>query len=282
MSNDQSSPTLTDCTFAGNSATDYGGGMYNYISAPTLTNCTFTGNSASIGGGMDNYSSSPTLTECTFAGNSAGGAGGGMHNFDSISPVLTNCTFAGNSARYGGGIYNDSSSPTLANCTFYDNEAVGGGGMRNRNASSLTLTNCTFYGNLALAGGGINNELSSLELTNCILWGNSPDQILDDGSGPAPSVTYSDIQNYYSGWGNIDADPLFVDPDNGDFHLGPDSPCIDAGNNAAPDLPPYDFEGRSPHNRWRRRWRTHGGHGRGRGIAPRLPAAGPQGALERD
>ena len=36
------------------------------------------------------------------------------------------------------------------------------------------------------------------------------------------------------GWndvGNIDADPLFIDPDNGDYRLSPGSPCIDAGNN---------------------------------------------------
>ena len=29
--------------------------------------------------------------------------------------------------------------------------------------------------------------------------------------------------------GNINADPLFIDPENGDFRLNPESPCIDAG-----------------------------------------------------
>ena len=53
------------------------------------------------------------------------------------------------------------------------------------------------------------------------------------------TVTYSDVMGGWSGTGNIDADPLFVDPLNGDFHLGhfatgqaSDSPCIDAGDPA--------------------------------------------------
>jgi hypothetical protein len=58
-----------------------------------------------------------------------------------------------------------------------------------------------------------------------------------------PVVTYSDVQGGYAGEGNLDADPLFVDASNGDVHLRPGSPCIDAGNNAAPGLPAHDFEG---------------------------------------
>ena len=45
--------------------------MCNDSSSPTVTNCTFSGNSASRGGGMYNGSSSPRLTNCTFSGNSA-------------------------------------------------------------------------------------------------------------------------------------------------------------------------------------------------------------------
>ena len=52
MYNVNSSPALTNCTFAGNSAL-YGGGMYNSAgSSPALSNCTFAGNSAYYGGGM--------------------------------------------------------------------------------------------------------------------------------------------------------------------------------------------------------------------------------------
>ena len=50
---DRSNPTLTNCTFTNNSASDFGGGMCNDDRCqPTLDNCTFTSNSAAYGGGM--------------------------------------------------------------------------------------------------------------------------------------------------------------------------------------------------------------------------------------
>ena len=48
--------------------------------------------------------------------------------------------------------------------------------------------------------------------------------------GSTPVVTYSDVQGGWTGTSNIDADPMFADADG---RLSPDSPCIDAGNDAA-------------------------------------------------
>ena len=55
-----------------------GGGMRNQSSSPTVTDCTFTGNTASLrGGGMYNVTaSSPTVTDCTFCDNSPDHIGG--------------------------------------------------------------------------------------------------------------------------------------------------------------------------------------------------------------
>ena len=55
----------------------HGGGMYNRSSSPTLTDVTISGNTASHGGGMYSMSSSPTLTDVTISGNTAsyGGIG---------------------------------------------------------------------------------------------------------------------------------------------------------------------------------------------------------------
>ncbi|HUU96658.1 MAG TPA: choice-of-anchor Q domain-containing protein, partial [Phycisphaerae bacterium] len=67
-------------------------------------------------------------------------------------------------------------------------------------------------------------------VTNCILWGDSAPEIIGGAS-----VYYSDVEGGWTGTGsdNTDTDPLFDDPDNGDYHLTGDSPCIDAGDNNA-------------------------------------------------
>ncbi len=106
-----SSPLVNDVTFSNNSATTVGGGMYNVNdSSPSLTNVTFTGNSAQLGGGMENdYVSAPTLTNVTFNGNQASTAGGGLHNNNyAATSTLTNVTMSGNSPQAiylsGGGV----------------------------------------------------------------------------------------------------------------------------------------------------------------------------------
>jgi len=64
-------------------------------------------------------------------------------------------------------------------------------------------------------------------------------------------VTYSDIQGGRPGEGNIDADPLFVDPDGPDDIFGTEdddvrllrcSPCIDAADNEAVPADEFDLD----------------------------------------
>ena len=196
---------------------DRGGGLYINTGSPKLTNVIFSGNSAAEGGGMSNNNATPTLVNVTFSGNSAAG-GGGMSN-NNATPTLVNVTFSGNSASYGGGMYNYLSSPTLVNVTFSGNSASYGGGMYNVLFISPALTNCILWGNTAPNGP----------------------QIYNAGTG-STTVTYSDIQGGYSGTGNINADPEFVDPDGADDIVGTldddlrlqlTSPAIDVGDNTA-------------------------------------------------
>ena len=245
MRNVGSSPTVTNCTFTGNQACPIaggGGGMANINSSPTVTNCTFIDNLAGLfGGGMVNLNSSPTVTNCTFTGNWSNHGGGAMTN-GSGSAVVTDCTFTGNTAlTNGGGMQNGSLSSTIVtNCTFSGNTAAeAGGGMANFSSSCPTVINCTFTQNSGgvFAGGGIFNDGFNSSVTlvvlNCVLWDNFEHQIREVGENSDTTVLYSNIQSGWPGLGNINALPMFVDPDNGDLRLQPGSPCIDAGDNTA-------------------------------------------------
>jgi uncharacterized repeat protein (TIGR02543 family) len=114
---------------AGYSTYTDGAGMYNADCSPTISNCTFVGNTAVNGGGIYNTSSSsPILTNCTFYNNTATTNGGGICNTGTLlisSPVLTNCTFYNNTAAtYGGGIYNELfCASTITNCILWGDTA---------------------------------------------------------------------------------------------------------------------------------------------------------------
>ena len=171
MFNDNSSPTLTNITFSGNSAEHMGGGMYNDNSSPTLNTVTFSSNTsvAGDGGGMFNSDSSPALTNVAFYDNWAHLFGGGTGNQPNNHSTLMNVTFSGNQATLGGGMSNrDSSNPTLSNVTFNGNLGYdSGGGMYNFNQSSPMLTDVVFSGNISGTGGGMNNYVGcSPTLTN--------------------------------------------------------------------------------------------------------------------
>ena len=191
MYNSEGSPTLTDCTFIGNLARWGGGGMSNWASSPAITNCTFSGNlSGGFGGGMSNHYSSTMVTNCTFSRNWADWYGGGMCNFQG-NPIVTKCTFIENSAHGGSGMRNDQSSPTVTNCTFSGNLSIGnGGGMANDSNSNPTVTNCAFTNNTGYTGAGMTNWKSSPTITNCKFIGNTAESggAMFNSEGSSPIV----------------------------------------------------------------------------------------------
>jgi len=139
-------------------------------------------------------------------------------------PTLIDCTFSKNS---GGGISAWESELTLINCKFIKNSAADYGAGIYSDDTDITLANCTFSGNSAgKSGGGIFNNDDSI-LTNCILWSDIPNEITEVSQDYTRIVTYSDVQGGWHGEGNIDADPLFADPNNNDYHLKSQAGCWD-------------------------------------------------------
>jgi len=88
-----------------------------------------------------------------------------------------------------------------------------------------------------------NHSDSNPTVVNCILWGDTPDEIYDEGAYRVTAASYTDVEGGWPGEGNIDADPVFVDPNNADFRLSADSPCIDAGDNTAVPSDTADLDG---------------------------------------
>jgi predicted outer membrane repeat protein len=211
MRNDSVSPTVMNCIFEDNGFMGgvSGGAIQNISGANAyISDSTFVNNSGSA---IFNENSSPMINNSSFY-NNYGDSGGAIQNQGINSqPVITNCLFDGNTAaQLGGAVYNSEGEPTLINSTIVENTAgVDGGGVASESGQGRGPT-----------------------IINSILWNNSGLEIFDDLSS-LTSAFYSNIEGGYSGTGNIDLDPSFVDAAAGDYSLAPGSPCIDAGDNAS-------------------------------------------------
>lgn len=108
---------------------------------------------------------------------------------------------------------------------------------------NVLIENCVFANNNGvLQINPSQGHNSGIVIRNSIFYDNYGDNIVFENFGyepnELPTIEYSDIsldkvsgyQGTLSGVGLIDADPLWVDPDNKDFHLQSSSPCVDAGN----------------------------------------------------
>ncbi|MGA1842273.1 MAG: FG-GAP-like repeat-containing protein [bacterium] len=211
---DYSSPSIINCHILDNTAASHGGGIYcRPDSSVSITQSHFEGNLAYRGGGISFWRCSPKIINCDFTKNSTSGHNGG-----------------------GAGIYSYHSSPTIINSVIWANTAYSstgyalGAGIR-CSCCTPTITNCTIVGNSASytgTGGALYLWGTTAVINNSIIWDNFPAQ---DGESESMTITYSDVEGGYPGIGNINADPLFINQNEGDLHLQAGSPCIDSGTN---------------------------------------------------
>jgi predicted outer membrane repeat protein len=268
----ESRPYLTQVTVTGNYGHS-GGGVFCTATHPVFKRVTVGDNSARTGGGISISSSDGgTLEDVTITKNQAEHSGGGLYcnnsDFD-----MKNCVINTNTAGWGGGgIYCRRSAPYFERVATTQNKAPHGGGMYCTEARPY-LVNATFSMNEASYGGAIQcSDQSHPHLVNCILWNNTPEEVYfyEFSDKNAITLYYSDVQNGREGiaannngmvyWmtGNIDGDPLFIAPHNGNFDLSIESPCIDIGVQdtalvyyiwSAPEtlfVPPVEYIGRAP------------------------------------
>lgn len=222
-----------------------GGGVHCEVGWPslgvTVSNCIIMGNSACNGGGGVYGSgaySGAVFVDCELRENTSFYGGGGAADAD-----LYRCVIADNSAVFGGGAcyLGYFMFCRLSNCLLVGNHAERTGG----GTYGCDLVNCTVTGNAAEeTGGGVSGFATSVihrfsSITNSIVYANTPDNFVDYYTLFYKSCT---TPLPLSGSDNIPNPPAFVDLVNRNFRLQPDSPCINAGNNAFA-TGPFDLDG---------------------------------------
>jgi len=261
------SPLIEGNVIENNGAYYHGGGISNLQSA-TIRNNIITDNHAKSGGGIfygGGSEESPVIENNIISGNECWDEGAGI--LIQSGTIINNWIFENNAGiGRGGGIDCTSGYPYLLmkNNVIFGNEAQCGGGISCGGA--ITMINNTIFGNTAKSareesdcGGGIYcyND-SSMTITNTILWANKASSgkgiyIASIWGDPSTlTISYSDVEGGQSlvyvepdctlNWGDgmIEGDPLFIDPDNDDYHLrqtpcqfmpwGVSNPCVDSGD----------------------------------------------------
>jgi hypothetical protein len=233
-----------------------------------LDGFTIVSGNADRGGGIYCLTSSPTIKNCVINGCN-GFYCGGIYCKDEAAAVIIDCKIMGNAGTYCGGLRVVRSDTLVVNTVIAGNASAGdGGGIRcDYGPGQPAFVNCTVADNHAAEnGGGLwAGYGSNPEIQNSILWGNTASKSGDNvavSTQTTLSIDYSDVQGAQAGafrigdgqivWGqgNVNVDPQFADPAQGNYHLKSHSgrywplqdswvndivtsPCIDAGDPAS-------------------------------------------------
>jgi hypothetical protein len=166
-------------------------------------------------------------------------AGGGAIRCGDGNPLIENNIILHNRGRYGGGIVFNYSGGVIRNNIIADNfggEDYAGGGiwiLANRfdNKIKVVENNTLVNNSSVLPGGGIYVWSSNnTYIQNNVIWGNiAPSNPQLRVQSSQAQIIYNDVEGGYTGEGNINLDPLLIQPG---YYLDTNSPCIDAGKDS--------------------------------------------------
>lgn len=253
-----SAPTIRNNVIADNEACT-GAGINVYFGSPVILDNIIRANrqvgcSGGMGGGINVGGAASTQVVGNTISNNSSETGGGISLFAAGTPVIRNNVIRQNSS--GISLYNQSDAAIIQNLIVENSReaiysAVSGGSVGPR------FVNNTMARNAGFAAVVLTANYVGVPLMNNIVTHPDGTAIFCDqflGIGPANLSANNAWAPGGSGYGggcagaagtagNISADPQFVNPGGGDYHLLPSSPSIDAGRNDAPDLPPTDLDG---------------------------------------
>ncbi len=231
---------ISDSVISQNGTYGPGGGVWA-SGVTTISGSTIASNSGLVevkfepeGGGGLSLHGTATVSNCVILDNVIWGCGTAGDNFRGGGGVfgaaeVRNCIIMGNTSDdCGGGL---SSCDIVADCIIIHNRAQPncGDGYGGGVYSAGTIDHCTIAKNSvdgSRSQGGGTHGVSALH--NSIVWGNIAG--IDPQIANPATVSYSCVQGGFSGAGNIDQDPLFLDSPIGNYHLQSASPCINAGD----------------------------------------------------
>jgi len=176
---------------------------------------------AGDGGAVSFYDSSPLLVDCAFSENTNSNGWGSAFSSWGGAPVLLGCVFAMNSGFADcGAVASHFSAPRLTKCTLVRNRA---GAVFAGLGSNPVLERTV----IAFGADGqavwCHSASSAVSLTCCDIYGN------------AGGDWVGCIADQYGVDGNFSEDPLFCDPENGDFRIECSSPCAPGHHPAGAD-----------------------------------------------
>jgi hypothetical protein len=271
-----SSPTIQNNTIIGNTA-GIGGGIEVAGGSPSILKNRIANNlhdpnsSGGWGGGisLENGSSAIIIGNKISGQFWTGGLGGGVALNMAGSPILANNLIFSNATDSGpgGGVWIVDSSPSLIQNLIFRNNAFFGGGLYiflSSTSFHATFVNNTFAENVGDNGEIIPGDGSAVYavgfdehvqfFNNIFASSAGRESFFCSPAGALPGLTANDgFSSSGAGFGgvcsgvggtngNISSDPQFVKAPSNNYQLKATSPAVDAGDDAAPQLPVKDLK----------------------------------------